>query len=408
MSFERARPIAEAILYEGYALYPYRASSVKNQRRWMFGSLLPRTFSEAERGREPFAMRCVCLLEADADAEIEARARFLHVEARAASERSAPPWEEGAAEEVRSGPLKLRALLAGPHRQRFSVAAQRTLGADLIARERRALEGELSLTVELIRPGIQRLIVSVTNLSPLPIGADAEAARLSALTSTHALLAVRGGAFVSLIDPPEALAELAASCRNSGAWPVLVGEPGERDLVLCSPIILDDHPRVAPESPGDLFDGTEMDEMLTLRILTLTAPERDEAARLDPRVRALLARTEALGPDELARLHGAIRSLDGGTGARRPPRSLQVGARAIGPGDRVRLRPSGRSDIFDLALAGMSATVATIEQDYEDRLFVTVTIDDDPGRDLGARGLPGHRFFFRPDEIEPIEAEEQR
>lgn len=207
---------------------------------------------------------------------------------------------------------------------------------------------------------------------------------------------------MSQIDPPEALRELAASCRNSGCWPVLVGAPGDRDLVLCSPIILEDHPRVAPESPGDLFDGTEMDEMLSLRILTLTEAEREEAARLDPRVRALLARTEGLGPAQIARLHGAIRSLGPDVSARPAPRSLRVGDRVIGPGDRVRLHPSGRSDIFDIALAGMNATVATIEQDYEDRLFVTVTIDDDPGRDLGERGLPGHRFFFRPDEIVPL------
>src|SRR4051812_16513103 len=115
-----------------------------------------------------------------------------------------------------------------------------------------------------------------------------------------------------------------------------------------------------------------MDEMLALRILTLTDEERREAAALDDRTRDLLARIDALGPDELGRLHGAVRSL--GPAAEKA-RTVRVGGAEIGPGARVRLRPNGRSDVFDLALAGMAATVASIEQDYEDRTYVTVTID---------------------------------
>lgn len=135
--------------------------------------------------------------------------------------------------------------------------------------------------------------------------------------------------------------------------------------------------------------------MLTLRILTMTDDEKREAAALDGRVRALLERTHGLAPDQLARLHGAVRGLG-------PARTLRVGRREIGPGARVRLRPRGRSDMLDLALEGQEATVASIERDYEDRVFVTVTVDADPGKDLGARG---HRFFFRPDEVELLGGE---
>jgi hypothetical protein len=81
-----------------------------------------------------------------------------------------------------------------------------------------------------------------------------------------------------------------------------------------------------------------------------------------------------------------------------------AGAR-FGPGDRVRLCPRGRADIFDLALAGRRATILSVEQDVEDRVYYTVTVDDDPGRDLGAAGKPGHRFFFAPDEVELVEGE---
>ena len=109
---------------------------------------------------------------------------------------------------------------------------------------------------------------------------------------------------MSLTDPPERLRDAAASCRNEGLWPVLVGEPGERGTVLASPIILEDHPRIAPESPGDLFDGGEIDQLLILNILQLTDEEKAEARATDPRVREILDRSEALSPQELMRLHG--------------------------------------------------------------------------------------------------------
>jgi hydrogenase maturation protease len=122
--------------------------------------------------------------------------------------------------------------------------------------------------------------------------------------STHTLLRVHGGAFVSLTDPPPALRERADSCQNRGTWPVLVGEAGERNTLLSSPIILEDHPRIAPESPGDLFDGGEIDQLLILNILSLTDEEKAEMRCTDPRVREILDRCEGLSSEELMRLHG--------------------------------------------------------------------------------------------------------
>jgi hypothetical protein len=209
--------------------------------------------------------------------------------------------------------------------------------------------------------------------------------------ATHTILGVRRDAdcasdpsgpppeFLSLLDPPEPHRAAAAACANAGTWPVLVGP----DAMLSSPIILYDHPEIAPESPGDLFDATEIDEILTLRILTLTEDEKREARALDPKVRGVLERSEALSGEDLLRLHGRLR-----TGLRR--------------GARVRLRPRGRADIFDIALAGKMATIASVEKDYEGKIHVAVTIDEDPGRDLGAEGRPGHRFFFAADEVEPV------
>jgi hydrogenase maturation protease len=120
---------------------------------------------------------------------------------------------------------------------------------------------------------------------------------------------VQDGRFVSLLAPPEQISELAASCKNVGTWPVLVGEEGERDTLLSSPIILYDYPQIAPESAGDLFDGTEIDEILALRIMTLTDDEKREMSQSDERARQMLERTETLPIEQLMKLHGVLRNL---------------------------------------------------------------------------------------------------
>jgi hypothetical protein len=197
------------------------------------------------------------------------------------------------------------------------------------------------------------------------------------------------GRFLSVIDPPAQHADLVAGCRSEGLYPALVGDPSAARTVLSAPIIVGDHPHIAPESPGDLFDNGEIDEILTLRILTLTEEEKRQAREWDPRVAAMLDRTESLGQNDLLRLHGAVRE-----------RSDRVGTAR--PGTRVRLRPRARADAFDVVLAGMSATVESVVEDYEGRTQLAVTLDDDPGRDLGKDGFPGHRFFFFADEVEVL------
>ena len=98
-------------------------------------------------------------------------------------------------------------------------------------------------------------------------------------------------------------------CQNIGTWPILVGEEGQRDTMLSSPIILYDYPQVAPESPGDLFDGAEIDEILSLRIMTLTEEEKREMRESDERARQILERTEAMPDEQWLKLHGAMRGM---------------------------------------------------------------------------------------------------
>jgi hypothetical protein len=396
--------LADAVLYEGYLLYPYRGSSLKNQGPWTIGVLAPPVLGDTS---EHSSLQTECLLLGDLETQIDIAVRFLHPIARrvdpmAGAEDLVEPGREAAPVRIDAGPWTLGELRGEGRSLTFSCPASMEETSSppgvsgSLARSRHRLDGGLRVVALPIAEGAWKLTVRVANESAA--GAAREVRDLCSFVSAHAIVASTGGEFVSPLDPPRALREAAETCRNIGAWPILVGAAGRRDMLLCSPIILDQHPAIAPESPGDLFDGTEIDEILSLRILTLTEEEKVRMASADPRARALLERTEALDPEALLRMHGAFRR---DSVAGQPPRALDVGGTLLAAGDRVRLRPQGRRDIFDLALAGRAATILSVEQDWDDRLYFTVTVDDDPGRDLGALGKPGHRFFFGPEEVEP-------
>ena len=275
--------IASAILYEGYLLYPYRASAIKNQQRWNFGVLYPREYAEKQSGADAWKMQTECLTTADATAKLEVRVRFLRLSG------------DGAVEgELDLPAVQLCDLVNRPVRQDFVEAA-----VELEAKE--------------VAGGVFRIRVVILNTSDHATSTRDDAL-LHSLVSTHTILNISGAIstqraeFVSLLEPPEHLRELASACENVGAWPVLVGEPDSpRDTMLSSPIILYDFPRIAPESPGALFDGTEIDEILTLRIMTLTDQEKLEMASGDERARQILERTESMPREQFMKLHGVLK-----------------------------------------------------------------------------------------------------
>jgi hypothetical protein len=288
MSVDPVRAIADAVLYEGYLLWPYRRSATKNQRRWTFGGVYPPAHSERhpdDRAR----VRAECLVEGDG--ELTVSARFLQIVRRRAS-GDAPyvDWDEAVERELAPGRFVIPA----------GEAVER-LANGTVTRSWERLEGRLDVRRE---PG--SVVVELANTTPWD-GEEREEALRHAFCSAHVVLRASGAAFVSQQDPPARLRDATAALRNDGLWPVLVGEPGSRDTVLASPFILEDHPRIAPESPGDLFDGGEIDQLLVLNILSLTDEEKEEMRTSDPRAREILERTEALTPEELMRLHGAIR-----------------------------------------------------------------------------------------------------
>jgi hypothetical protein len=380
MSLAVADRVAAAVLYEGYMLYPYRPSSLKNQRRWTFGGLYPR---ESCRAGEPWSQQTECLVQG-ADARLTVRVRFLHLMPGAAAPDAA--WPEAIEREVAAPVQSVDALQPG-------LEIPFTFGEPGEVEGARTVEGVVSLRAERLEAGAFRVTVVIENHTAGRFATEVERER-RVLVAAHTLLNVEGGRFVSLLEPPDELQTAASACRNVGTWPVLVGAPGTTDTMLSSPIILYDYPAIAPESPGDFFDATEMDEMLTLRILTLSDEEKREMREADPRTRGLLERIEGLSPEARRRLHGAIREWK--------PAGAAVRGRTLRAGDHVRLKPRGRGDVFDIALDGRLATIAAVEQDFEGRVHLAVTVDDDPGRDLGDLGQPGHRFYFAPDDVEPL------
>ncbi len=370
--------IAKAILYEGYLLYPYRGSAVKNQRRWTFGGVHPRAYSETQSGNDRWVSQTQCLVEGTDATRLDVSVRFLHLVERGVAELQPHAreltseaeselrpvqtlrvdgtlhrgWQEAVERTVSVPTATLGDLAAVAVTSPIAIEAGRALEpvrtesgdiAGAITRSWAKIAGAVELSAEPAEPGAFRVTLRVFNTTPLddpddpsdreeergagsPRRAstagrsratprdpsDRDVALRHTLASTHALFTVQGGAFVSLTDPPEPFRKLAATCANQGVWPVLVGEEGRRDTLLASPIILEDYPRVAQESPGDLFDSAEIDEILSLRILTLTDAEKAEI--VDERARQVLERTEALDAEQFMKLHGTMRNMRVDTG----------------------------------------------------------------------------------------------
>jgi hypothetical protein len=323
MNTKSSDAIAKAVLYEGYMLYPYRPSSVKNRQRFNFGVLYPRSYSEAQAGTDAWSNQTECLVEGSLLSAIEIKVRFLKLVARATEpslskgqDQPGASWEEAIECEVTVPISTLGTLLTKPVTWAFDFPARREVeilpdgSSGQIVRTQGPLRGWVRITAELVRNEIFKITVLVENLAAITSCEESrDQTLMRSLVSAHTVLGVTDGRFVSLIDPPEDLLELAQSCRNMGVWPVLVGAEGDRDSMLSSPIIMYDYPQIAPESPGDLFDGTEIDEILALRIMTMTDAEKHEMRHGDDRARKMLERTEALPMEHLMKLHGTLREL---------------------------------------------------------------------------------------------------
>jgi len=454
---DHARRVADAILYEGYLLYPYRAGAQKNQARFQFGVLMPPAYRTVD-ANEASATQTECLLECPDDAQVHVTVRFLQLQRRRAETISAgtgparewaPPGEPGSAE-AGGGPwdeaiereqeasASVPALLAARRETAFCISGGQVTQARTgrsgnvdgwTLRQWSALRGRIVLDAQRVAGPYRalRLQVRVENHTQ-PGGRMRERpdGLRQALIAAHVLIAVPGATFVSMVDPPQWAAAEVAACVNKGTWPVLAGPADCRDLMLSSPVILYDHPEIAAESAGDLYDATEIDEILTLRTMALTDAEKRQARATDPRAAAIIDRVAGMPPEMLERMHGAIRYLravpgeepsgdvpqvpwwDPGADTSVSPETDHVivdGVR-VARGSRVRMRPgSRRTDAQDLFLVGREAVVEAVLHDVDGRLHLAVTPAGDPAADLNRQH--GRFLYFAPDEVEPIGSQQE-
>ena len=260
--------------------------------------------------------------------------------------------------------------------------------------------------------------MTVRNTGAAATGSDDSIAR--SMIGTH-VVAATDGAFVSLLEPPDDAHDAADRCDQHRCFPVLAGPPGSDDLLLVSPIILYDHPEVAEQSRGALYDSTEIDEILTLRVMTMTDEEKAQARATDPQAARIIDQCDGMSAEAMLNLHGVLRDPHAGRGAGLIPEipegvdwwdpladnavrpdvdAVLVNGVRVACGSRVRLHPGRRADAQDMFFAGRTARVTSVHEDVDGEQHVGVVVEDDPAADL--HEWYGRYLYFSPDEIEPL------
>jgi hydrogenase maturation protease len=466
--FASARLVADTVLYEGYVLYPYRASAQKNQLRWQFGVLAPRNYAVSS-GAERWSMRSEVVVDPGELPRLTVRIRCLQIQHRTVEGSpdggqsystvesldldgaTVVPWDEAVDREVDIDVLDLLPVTDAVSEHSFIFAAGddvelvRDHRSDIVGRLVRRREqvcGLVRISTEQVG-ALLKVSIEVENATQCDLdGAYRDVVMRRSLIAVHTLLAIDGGSFVSLLEPSPGAEQTVAACVNDGTFPVMIGDAATNDVMLSSPIILYDFPAVAPESAGDFCDSTEIDEILALRVMTLTDQEKAEARGTDPRAAAIVDRCDDMPAEIWSRLHGAVRSLrpldsagdiptaafddwgtvagpqtsnatelgadptvpwwDPGQDASFDPfaDTMLIGGITVGSGTRVRLNPSRRADAQDLFYAGRLATVKGVFNDVDGDQHVAVALDDDPASDM--LEWQGRFLYFHPDEIEVL------
>ncbi|MGV0049722.1 hypothetical protein ACRU43_10870 [Mycobacterium colombiense] len=436
-SWDRARAVADAVLYEGYLLYPYRGTSSKNQSRWQFGVLGPPGAAEAGLGEDD-TLSAEFLVD-DAGA-LTLVVRFLQLQRRraeratgdgdfvAVDELRTPAgswltWDEAVECEISFGPLAF-----GDQPWSLPVTAEggtdiETVDGGRLVRERHEIRGELTVTSE-PDGDLRRVSVRVANTgAAVHADDDKNSVIARSMIGTHLIAEVVGGRFISLLEPPQAATDAVSRCARHRCFPVLAGPQGTDDMLLISPIILYDHPEVAEQSDTALYDCTEIDEILTLRVMTMTDDEKAQARATDPRAARIIDECDAMSPEAMARLHGVLRDPHGlnvsaglvpeipdgvdwwdplADNAVRPEiDAVLVNGVRIARGSKVRLRPRRNADAQDIFVAGKTARVTSVHEDVEGNKHVGVVVDEDPAADL--HDWYGRYLYFSPDEVEPLQ-----
>ena len=366
---EALEQLVDSLLYEGYALYPYTPGATKNATPTPFGIVYPPQYASECAGASDHA-RLECMAEPAPGAALTATLRYLTL----SGDR-----HEAAEQRAEIGPI-----LVG-ERDTVKLGGGRFTLRSTAAPDGRTLVRCCLHNTQSVGPGLDR----------------AQALRHS-LLSTQLLIRISAGRFISPLE---------AGCESVNTYPVLLGNCDE--AILGTTIVLPDHPQLAPESRGGLFDSTEIEEALLLHVQALSDGERAEIARADPAVREMIERAAAATPEDIIALHGRVTLRDPVSteppveppGLRDPtlgePEATVDGIRFV-RGGHVVLRPGPDADLHARMLEGRSATVERILVDLDGKVHLGVTIDDDPGQEL-LRETGRYLYFFAP-EVEVIEA----
>jgi hypothetical protein len=436
-NWDRARAVADAVLYEGYLLYPYRGTSSKNQSRWQFGVLGPPGAAEAGLGEDDTLAAEFLVDGAQALTVVvrflqlqhrRAEREFAHGEFEPVDELTTPAgswltWDEAVECELSFGPLSFEDEPCTLPIMVDTATDVEFLDGGRLVRQRQEVLGVLAVTSE-PEGDLRRVSVRVSNVGDC--ARDKRDAIARSMIGTHLIAEVVGGEFVSLLEPPPGATDAVSRCDQHRCFPVLAGPAGTRDILLISPIILYDHPEVAEQSSTALYDCTEIDEILTLRVMTMTDEEKVQARATDPRAARIIDQCDAMSPDAMARLHGVLRNPHGvnmpaglvpeipegidwwdplADNAVRPEvDAVLVNGVRVARGSRVRLRPRRNADAQDIFVAGKVARVTSVHEDVEGNKHVGVVVDDDPAAEL--HDWYGRYLYFSPDEIQPLEAEQ--
>ena len=364
--------LVDSLLWEGYALYPYTPGAAKNATPTPFGIVYPPAYADGRSTFDQLVMECIA--DAEPGAELRAELRFL----QPSGER-----HEAVARTAELPPARIG-----------GEPVTRTFGFDSL---------ELRLTLTQRQAGERvRVSLRVENLTPVAEGLDRAGALRQSLISTHLVLRLAAGRFASPL-------EVGSECRSVNTWPVLASE--DDDVMLGAAIVLPDHPTLAPESLGGLFDSTEIEEALLLHVHALSDGEREAIAAGDPAVAQMVERAAATTPEEILALHGRVSVRDPVTkeppmpsAAVRDPTRGEAEAEVDGVrfrrGGKVVLRPGPDADLHARMLEGRRATIERIFVDYDGKVHLAVTVDDDPGQDL-MRETSRFLFFFAP-EVEVV------
>jgi hypothetical protein len=374
--------LLSTLLYEGYALYPYTPGAIKNATPTPFGIVYPPAYAEGLATTFDH-VRLECVLVAEPEAELRATVRFL----QASGER-----HQARERRLELGPAAVGDLAGDGVGETFAFDGTSEV------------RGRVRMRCEpLDEPRLWRVRACVHNTTEAGADLERSEALVASLLSTHVVIECSSGRFVSPLEREGRAGDAVAEARSVNTFPVLAS-PGD-DAILGATIVLPDHPRMAPESLGNLFDNTEIEEALLLHVKALSEGEREAIADQDPAVREMVARAEQVTPEEMLTLHGRLELEDPGPppepGHPNPgePELVLDGVR-FRKGAKVVLRPGTERDVLDRMLDGRTATIERLYLDYEDGAHIAVTVDDDPAQELFRE--TGRYLFFRAGEVEAV------